>query len=308
MMTPAVPLSIPVISFDVVHGCQLRCVGCPNSLLKPKVDRISIADFDRCLRNLDVKKIGLFRLFKFGEPLLHPDLAGLLARIPEQSWQARQVEISTNAQTVDWDAFEAAIRAGVLTRLVVSCDGDGTAEDYERLRPPGRWSRLMDFLSRAREVRDRLDPGVALITRTICTDPAGQARWRDILGPLGWTPQFRPWLPLPDAVRLEANPPRSGQGLCFFLENRAFLGVDWDGSVVPCCMHPGAPVIGNLKEQRYSQIVMGAARRKLMDDLVTDRGRIPVCSACPLDREFMVDFFGEDGQNTRPGGVFPIRL
>lgn len=42
------------------------------------------------------------------------------------------------------------LRLEVLTRLVVSCDGDGTPESYERLRPPSRWERLIEFLERAK--------------------------------------------------------------------------------------------------------------------------------------------------------------
>jgi hypothetical protein len=52
--------------------------------------------------------------------LLHHDLPGILARIPDQSWQAKEVEISTNAQFVDWPSFEQAISLGILSQLIVS--------------------------------------------------------------------------------------------------------------------------------------------------------------------------------------------
>ena len=71
------------------------------------------------------------RLFNFGEPLLHHDLAGILACIPKQRWKTRFVEISTNAQFVDWPSFEEALRQRVLTQIAVSCDGDGTPAEYE---------------------------------------------------------------------------------------------------------------------------------------------------------------------------------
>src|SRR4051812_23672230 len=66
-------LAIPQIDvidkchFEIVRGCQLRCLGCPNSTLQPKVRRIEPDDFDQCLRNIDVKHIEYFRLFNFGE-------------------------------------------------------------------------------------------------------------------------------------------------------------------------------------------------------------------------------------------------
>lgn len=63
--------SLLTCHFDIVNGCQLTCIGCPNSTLQPKVSRISLEDFGRFLGNIDVKAIQLFRLFNYGEPLLH---------------------------------------------------------------------------------------------------------------------------------------------------------------------------------------------------------------------------------------------
>ena len=116
--------SILECHFDVVNGCQLTCVGCPNSTLHPKVQRISEETFATCLGNIDVKVISLLRLFNYGEPLLHDRLPDLVKLIPQQRWRVREVEISTNAQFVDWDMVEQIIRLRILTRLVVSCDGD----------------------------------------------------------------------------------------------------------------------------------------------------------------------------------------
>jgi len=77
----SVPVNVPRrydsiynVHFDVVHGCQLRCVGCPNSTLKPKIKTIDPDFFGTCLRNIDVQQIHTFRLFNFGEPLLHKQL------------------------------------------------------------------------------------------------------------------------------------------------------------------------------------------------------------------------------------------
>jgi hypothetical protein len=41
--------SIYNFHFDIVQGCQLRCLGCPNSTLQPKIKRMSREDFERCL-------------------------------------------------------------------------------------------------------------------------------------------------------------------------------------------------------------------------------------------------------------------
>ena len=218
MSAPVLADSIYLAHLDIVHGCQLRCVGCPNSTLLPKVSQIAEADFATILGNIDVDRIHLLRLFNFGEPLLHRNLSKLLPHLRTQRWTAEQVELSTNAQKVYWDDFEAAIATGVLTRIIVSCDGDGTPADYERLRPPSKWSKLEEFLERTKALCDRLAPHVELMTMTVCEDAASRERWSTFLRPRGFTPRFRRWMWLPEAARnMTGHAPQPGEGVCLFM-------------------------------------------------------------------------------------------
>jgi len=42
------------VHFDIVDGCNLKCVGCPNSTMTKKVRRIDEQTFEACLQNIDV--------------------------------------------------------------------------------------------------------------------------------------------------------------------------------------------------------------------------------------------------------------
>lgn len=289
------PRQIYCLHFDIVHGCQLRCVGCPNSTLLPKIKRISVEDFRVCLGNIDVEKIHTMRLFNFGEPLLHKHLSEIISVIPEQRWKASIVEISTNAQRVDWADFENALKQEVVTRLVVSCDGNGTPEEYERLRPPSKWEHLIEFLDRARVLRDRWSPGLQLITKTVVENAADMQRWRDILVPRGWTPEFRGWMALPESAQNMTNRRLEvPTGSCVFLADPKeydhhpwggeirLLYVDADGTVVPCCIHPRAGVFGNLKTQKYSAILNGAQRAAFKLQMESDRSGMSICGQCDM--------------------------
>lgn len=270
---------ISKFGFDIVHGCQLRCVGCPNSTLKPKIKEITPSDFDACLKNVDVDRIDLFRLFNFGEPLLHKDLPGILEQIPKQSWEATVVEISTNAQYHDFPMLVAAFKTGVLDRIVVSCDGDGTPEDYERLRPPSKWDKLLEFLVRTKQLRDRYAPYITLINRTICVQPESQIRWRKLLDPLGWKPEFRDWRILPEGKNMTGHEPIVPSRICSFMHGDKIY-VDYDGTVVPCCVHPRAGVLGNLKDQMLSAILRGEPRRKMLNTMENARVDMRICGQC----------------------------
>jgi len=293
MFTP--PRSIYVAHIDVVHGCQLRCVGCPNSVLLPKIMRMPKDTFGRILGNIDVERIHTLRLFNFGEPLLHKELSTLVALIPEQKWKASIVEISTNGQKVYWDDFEETLKLEVINRIALSCDGDGTPEEYERLRPPSKWENFIEFLERTRALRDRWSPATQLITRTVCEDPEQRERWKKILEPRGWHPEFRNWMALPGASQnMTGHELVVPKGPCAFLADPKeythhpwhgeinLVYVDWDGTVVPCCMHPRAGVLGNLAEQKYSEVLQGQARQRLIDAMRNDRRSMPVCGECDI--------------------------
>lgn len=289
------PKHLFAVHFDIVHGCQLRCVGCPNSTLKPKIQFISIKDFSQCLRNIDVERIHTFRLFNFGEPLLHQELSGIVAEIPKQPWKASIIEISTNGQGVNWEEFEKMVKLEIVNRLVVSCDGDGTPESYEHLRQPSKWEIFVEFLERTRYLRDRWAPAMQLKTRTVIQTTSDAQRWENFLRPRGWTPEFRRWMFLPESQenltgRVIEVPP----GPCLFFADAweftshpwfgeiNLLYVDVDGTVVPCCMHPRAGVLGNLKIQKYSEVLKGEARQRMKQMMEDNRYKMPVCGSCDV--------------------------
>lgn len=274
--------NIDKLGFDIVHGCQLKCVGCPNSTLKRGIKTISIEDFDRCLKNIDVSRVKLFRLFNFGEPLLHNNLPDILLHIRRHSFVVDTVEISTNAQHRDFKMLTEVFKSGILNRLVVSCDGDGTREEYERLRPPGKWATLLEFLIKAREIRDKYSPDLKLMTRTVCTSDEGRRRWSDLLTSIGWMPEFRGWLALPDSAENKTGRElKVPERVCLYMKGR-YLYVDYDGTVVPCCVYPKAFELGNLRENRYSEILKGEKRKLRLYELKKKRKNMPVCGRCEV--------------------------
>ncbi|HEV3139616.1 MAG TPA: SPASM domain-containing protein [Vicinamibacterales bacterium] len=278
----AVKTELANVHFDIVGGCQLRCVGCPNSTILNKVRRIDPSVFGSCLRNIDVDHVAIFRLFNYGESLLHDDLPSIFDELESApSFSIGHLELSTNAQFAHWDQLEDALRRRRVTRLVVSCDGDGTPASYERMRPPAKWEKLIAFLVKARELRDRLCPDMELMTRTVVFDHAHTATWKAVLEPLGWRPEFRWWINLVGAAEdLSGRIWEPGQGMCPFVGAGDSLYVDADGTVVPCCAHPRAGDFGNLATERWSTLVASAKRADFVAKLQTDRTAMDICGKC----------------------------
>ena len=66
------------VSLDIVDGCNLRCIGCPNSTLKPSVHPIPPDVVINRVRNIDVACIKRLRLYRYGEPLFNKQLPEIL--------------------------------------------------------------------------------------------------------------------------------------------------------------------------------------------------------------------------------------
>ncbi|MDZ5649761.1 radical SAM/SPASM domain-containing protein [Nitrospirillum sp. BR 11828] len=273
---------LTTVHFDVVGGCQLRCVGCPNSGLDPRPEFIAPELFQRCLANIDVQKITLLRLFNYGEPLLHPRLAELGRILLDSPIRIHWTEISTNAQCNAEDRLEALVAMGAINLLTISCDGDGTPAQYEALRPPAKWSKLMSFLSFARDLAARY-PRLRLQARCVIDSPEDEGRWREVLKPYGVHPEFRGWIQLPDSLRDRSRDTvPMGQGVCAMVADPGNLYVDHRGNIVPCCFHPGAGLLGNLGESRYSALFAGPKRADFLESLALRRAEMRVCSRCDV--------------------------
>jgi hypothetical protein len=206
--------------FDIVHGCQLRWVGCPNLTRLPKIQRVVVEHFSRCLANVNVSHVKRFAFFNYGDPLLHPELPALVAVLPRQRWTTEVVEISTNAQNINWGLWEETIKLKVNTHFAISCDGDGTPEDYERLRPPAKWTKLMECFEKLSRLRDRLHPELKIFTRTLIRTRSDRLRWEETLRPFRITPEFRGGMNLAEASTLPHGEQLNvGCGVCYWMSN-----------------------------------------------------------------------------------------
>ncbi|MGW8324097.1 MAG: radical SAM protein [Desulfobacterales bacterium] len=263
------------VGIDIVHGCQLRCIGCPNSTLKPKIQYCDPADLEKMLNNIDAK-VEIFRFYNFGESMLHPQLDEMVRIVGKSHLKPKQVEITTNGQYWNYSIFEKTFRQDIITHLYISCDGDGSKEEYERLKPPAKWDTLVWFMKDMRELRDKVCKNMYLGTRTI-TEDKYKKTW-NVLKYMGYTPEFRKWSTRTDTENAPWKARKVPNGLCKFVRNNDSLYVDFDGTVVPCCIHPRAGVYGNLLERKASYILKD--RFNFLDRMLDGRRKMDICGKC----------------------------
>lgn len=271
-------MKLKKVGIDIVHGCQLRCIGCPNSTLKPKIEFCDPADFEKMLGNIDAK-VEILRLYNFGEPMLHPHLDEMVKIVGKSRLKPKKVEISTNAQYWSDKTFRNTLKQKIVTDLYVSCDGDGTARSYESTRPPAKWSRFIHFINEMKEFRDELCPKMHLGARVI-THKNYEKQWKKVL--VGYKPEFRGWSTRVDTVADPWKQRKIPNGPCKFVRNNDSLYVDYDGTVVPCCVHPRASTLGSLlKSDTFSIMYNITINRGLLSGcMYLNRKSMDICGSC----------------------------
>lgn len=158
--------------------------------------------------------------------------------------------------------------------------------------PPGKWNKFVYFLEETKRLRDRWHPELELATRSVVESAADMQAWREVVESRGWKAEFRGWKALPESLenrtgRALSTPP----GICTFVApSERFshkyhgelnqLYIDWDGTVVPCCVHPKAGDFGSLQTMLFSEVMLGSQRRAFLEEMEANRERMAICGQC----------------------------
>jgi radical SAM protein with 4Fe4S-binding SPASM domain len=129
-LADALPLSTPyLVQFFPIYACNFRCKYCVFSTEVQKRSFISdkvIMDFSLFQKSVDEialfpEKLKTLRFVGMGEPLLHKQIADMVAYATKKS-VAQRTEILTNASLLTPSMSDALIAAG-LSRLSISLQG-----------------------------------------------------------------------------------------------------------------------------------------------------------------------------------------
>jgi len=269
------------LGMDIVGGCNLKCVGCPNSTLDRKIRFTELDDFSKILNNIDVSHVEFFKLYNFGESFLHPDIGKFLAIIPKQKWSVKHIELSTNGQIVDEEKIRSVLSNKRVTRFGISADGDCTPEEYERLRSGAKWEKLINFMEMSSRIHIDCGSTAKMFLKIICT--GNKKEWKVLAGKYGFSIEWLDWRRPPEAKMFEGQQKRSLHKVCKYVKStkiRCFVG--WDGLVVPCCCHPRAAVLGNLLKERFTDIYHGSKRKAFIRTMRRNRPTMKICGNCEI--------------------------
>ncbi len=290
-----IPLATPFVVFlDPSDICNFRCKFCPTgdaNLMKSVNRPAGIMDFNlyqKILRDLSEfeNPIKVLRLYKDGEPLLHPRFAQMI-RLAKESGCTLQVDTTTNASLLTPDISLKLIDAG-LDRINISINGLSDQAYREFTRHHVRFDRLVENIRYFYEHR-----GNCLVLIKIVGDHLSDQEnkyFYDIFGNIAdriFIEHIAPCWPTFNLTDVKANTsvgiygqPIREVSVCPYIFYS--LSINSDGAVSLCFLDWAKKmVVGDVKKESFKNIwqsdILYQYRRS---HLLHKRKAHPICGVC----------------------------
>lgn len=307
------------LQVEVVTACNLACVTCPRTVQVAQADLGGRRAWWRFLPSWRLRellapfeRLASVALHGIGEPLLHQEIAGLVAIAAERGARTR---LTTNGTLLDATCARRLADAG-LDRLIVSVDGT-TAETFERIRVGARFASVCENVRRTTDAwrrgarRPRVDvamvvsranvheaPGIASLARRLGADgvivspliPASPEHRNAVCGADEWARAIaeieahaaREGLPLYLRGRPDADSGTMARGTHRCRQPWVGAVVLMSGQVMPCCnIHTGTWSMGDAFAHGFPAVWRGARYRRFRDEIARP-DRVPeACRWCP---------------------------
>lgn len=143
-----------LLAIEPTSICNLRCVMCFQadksfSSDKSVLGHMTMETFRRVIDEGVVNGLCAIVLASRGEPLLHRQIGEMVAYAKQRG--ILDVKLNTNATQLTADKSRELLRAGLDT-LVFSIDSH-IAEEYERIRPPAKFDRVLGNIELFHKIR-----------------------------------------------------------------------------------------------------------------------------------------------------------
>lgn len=301
MLKNILPLEIPMlIQIFPVYGCNFRCGYCIHGLDKKQHGFISdktfmdMSLFKKIIDDLKAagKKIKMLRFAAIGEPLLHKDIAKMVA-YAKQADIAQSIDIVTNGSLLTRELSDELIEAG-LSRLRISLEGLSEEDYMAHSQARIDFARFVDniryFYDHCKETKVYIK-----IIDYMVQKKEEQQRFYEIFRPLCHTiaiEHLTPTIKEIDYQKISGNGrtdrPQNGEKLLqssicpqpFYM-----MQINPDGNVVPCCSMKYPVLLGNLLEKSVQEVWLGEKYNNFRINMLSGVDKASkVCGECTLYR------------------------
>ncbi len=271
---------------EITNVCNLRCAFCPGTRRAPRT--MAADEFARVLDKLRGRVTYVY-LHVMGEPLLHPQLAELLALAAARGMK---ICVTTNG-TLLGERAETLLTASALHKVSVSLHSvEGNGGDPALAR---------DYLETVWAFAERAAARGVIVALRLWNEGAADAGngaildfLRDKTGAADWPEPRAHSFRLAENLYLEREAAFEWPDLEteeahteFCLGLRDQIAVLADGTVVPCCLdHEGDLALGNLFSETLDEILNSPRARAIFDGFSDRRPAEALCRRCGYATRF----------------------
>ncbi len=281
-----------ILSVELTNHCNADCIMCPRQVMTRPRGVMDPALFRRIVDEAaqNQQHLRLFQPFLFGEGLIHPEFAALLAegraRLPRVA-----IYVSTNGMLLDEARARAILAAGV-DKLNVDIDGltPAVAESVRvGTRLPVVTANVERFLALRRELGGRTKLRVSIIRLRANRHEIADfvAHWRRLADHVQvvdcntWLGAISTDIAADDAIQ-DISPPFDFP--CWHPYEE--LAIAWDGRASLCCLDFDLRhVVGDVNHEPVAEIWHGRRLEAVRAAMESNKYEVlPICRTCNAAR------------------------
>ena len=317
-LSEVLPLKTP-FSLHVFpsYYCNFRCTYCLHSL---SAEALRERRFERRLMDYGMYQKAIDGLKEFpdklkaiifaghGEPLIHPDIIGMVM-FAEEANVSDRIEIVTNGSFLSKEMSEGLVAAGLgVLRVSIQAVTD---EGYERISGRKVWAEgIVSNIRYFYERRGNTKVHVKIIDMGLSLEDIH--RFYNMFIPISdqasveYVIPFINEIPLTnDKGKTKHGGPESESKICsmpFYM-----VALEPNGDLVPCCSSVVPYCYGNVKKESIKQMWDSQERNRFLLLQLVDLSQNRVCGACSVpryglqegdylddDRERLIKVYGEE--------------
>ena len=283
----------PAISVELSTICNLHCPECVTGTdtLTRRKGFMDTALAGKLASEISGHVLSAYLYFQ-GEPMMHPQFFDIVSL-----FRGMNPVISTNGHFLDIASCHSLTTSG-LKRIIISYDGV-TPETYNKYRRGGDHAEVKQGIMRLAEtVKNNRSPLVMELQFLVGShnehEVAAAARFARSVNARFSVKSMQVldkrrvehWIPVTGKRARHtmqaghAKTIRAPLKGCLRMWTTAVVTVD--GDVVPCCYDKnGAYIMGNIKDQKFSDIWHGQKYRAFRKQVMALRSSVDICRDCP---------------------------
>ncbi len=302
------PLSMPyLIQIFPVYACNFHCGYCIHSLDRSKHGYLSdkifmdLELFQKIVEDIKVsgQKIKMLRFAAIGEPLLHKEIAKMVA-YAKKAEIAESIDIVTNASLLTKELADELVEAG-LTKFRISLEGV-SEKDYKNYAEADiSFNQFVENIRYLYQHCKETKVYIKIIDYMV-QSPKKQERFYQIFRPICHSIAIEHLTPTIQEIDYsglsgieEWKKPQNGETL---FQSRIcsqpfyMMQINPDGKVVPCCSMKYPAVLGDVCQEQVQKIWLGERFQKFRKAMLTGVEKASdVCRDCSL---YLYDMHEED--------------